>query len=59
MMDTITAAHDGDIQMIDSPSIRAPRHCELREAIHVAIKLDYFVASLLTMTDTIAYTETA
>lgn len=55
MMDTITAAHDGDIQMIDSTSVRADQQAEtvkkgIETIVSVAPEVDLRPKSTLSLT---------
>ncbi|MBG6117995.1 transposase [Sphingobium sp. JAI105] len=46
MMDAITAAHDGDIQMIDSTSIRAHQQAATaKRGVEIIVSVDHAVDS--------------
>src|SRR6185295_3846073 len=45
LMDAITAAHDGDIQMIDSTSVRAHQQATTARGVQITVSIDHTAGS--------------
>jgi transposase len=45
MMDAITAAHNGDIQMIDSTSVRAHQQAAAKRGVQITVSVDHAAVS--------------
>jgi hypothetical protein len=45
LIDPITAAHDGDIQMIDSTSVRAHQQRDGKKGVQITVSVDHAAVS--------------